>query len=387
MIASTTAQPRPYNATLTPNLSPLRPHCLARDRLRLWRPLVARSCLDDTGSLINISDSDIDRIIVVLAHSHAPTTRETYGSGLLIFHVFCDARDIPEEQRAPASPILILAFIAACSGLYSGKSLENHFYAVRAWHLLHGLPWLANHDQCTLALSGGKRLEPDTSKRAKRAPFTIDILIAIRSTLDLTTPLHAAVYACLTTSFYTIARIGEFTVPSLRAFDPQCHVKVSDLRYDVDRHGFRVAVFHLPRTKTSRVGEDVYWAAQSGLSDPQAALSNHLAINHPPISAPLFSWQHHTGIRPLTRGEFVKCIQSASNKLEIGSLKAHGLRIGGTLEYLLRGVPFENVKTMGRWSSDAFVGYLRKHALVMAPFLQDKPILEPFMRYALPPPL
>ncbi|KAG2107916.1 uncharacterized protein F5147DRAFT_773900 [Suillus discolor] len=192
---------RPYDSRLTPNPSPLRPHCLARDRLRLWCPQVPRSRLDHTGSLVNISDNDIDCIITVLAHSHAPNTKETYGSGLLVFHVFCDAWNIPEEQRCPASPVLILAFIAGCSGLYSGKSLENYFYAIRAWHLLHGQPWLANHDQCALALAGGKRLAPPTSKRPKRAPFTVDLLIAIRSTLDLTSPLHAAVYACLTTSF------------------------------------------------------------------------------------------------------------------------------------------------------------------------------------------
>jgi hypothetical protein len=47
---------------------------------------------------------------------------------------------------------------------------------------------------------------------------------------------------------------------------------------------------------------------------------------------------------------------------------------------------FDSVKTMGRWSSNAFILYLRQHAVVLAPYLQDTPILEPFMRYAIPPP-
>lgn len=220
-IAETTAHPRPYNISLTPHPSSLRPHCLARDRLRLWQPHITRSRRDHMGSLVSISDGNIDRILTVLSHSHAQSTRETYGSSLLVFHVFCDTRAIPEEQHCPTSSVLILAFIAACSGLYSGKSLENYFYAVRAWHLLHGQPWHADADQCTLAMAGGKRLAPITSKRPKCAPFTIDILVAIHSTLDLSSPLHATVYVCLTTSFYTIARVGEFTVPSLHDFDPQ----------------------------------------------------------------------------------------------------------------------------------------------------------------------
>ncbi|KAG2049823.1 hypothetical protein BDR06DRAFT_1067416, partial [Suillus hirtellus] len=281
------------------------------------------------------SDSDIDRIITVLSHSHAPSTWETYGSGLLVFHVFCDACAILEDQHCPASSVLILAFIAACSGLYSGKSLENYFYAIRAWHLLHGQAWLMNNDQFSLAISGSKRLAPITSKQPKRAPFTVDILVAIRSTLDLSSPLHAAIYACLTTSFYTITHIGEFTIPSLLNFNPQCHIQVCDWHFDVDRHGFHIAIFHLLRTKTSLLGEDVYWATQSGQSDPEAALLNHLSVNKLASTAALFSWRHHTRMCPLTRNEFIKCLQSSSDRLGLGSLKAHGLCIGGTLKYLL----------------------------------------------------
>ncbi|KAG2057448.1 hypothetical protein BDR06DRAFT_179454 [Suillus hirtellus] len=80
----------------------------------------------------------------------------------------------------------------------------------------------------------------------------------------------------------------------------------------------------------------------------------------------------------------MKCLQDANARVGGDSLKGHGIRIGGTLEYLLRGVPFETVKTMGRWNSDSFLLYLRKHAVILAPYLQDHPVLEPFMRYALP---
>ncbi|KAG2138544.1 hypothetical protein DEU56DRAFT_715032, partial [Suillus clintonianus] len=331
--------------------SSLRPHCLARERLRLWVPVTSRSRHDHTGSLIGILDSDIDCILTVIAHSHAPTTRESYGSGLLVYHVFCDSHNVPEEQRCPASSTLLLAFIASCAGLYSGKTLDNYFYGIRAWHLLHGQPWLVNQAQASLTLEGAKHLAPAKSTRPKRAPFTVELLVAIRSSLDLSIPLHAAVYGCLTTSFFTLAQTGEFTVPSLKNFDPLAHVRVSDLRYEVDRNRFKVAVFHLPRTKTSRTGEDIYWAAQSGPVDPQAALDNHLAVNSPSPSDALFSWRHRAGLRVLTRSAFLKCIQESSDRLGQGDLKGHGIRIGGTLEYLLRGVPFDSVKTMGRWSS------------------------------------
>jgi hypothetical protein len=52
------------------------------------------------------------------------------------------------------------------------------------------------------------------------------------------------------------------------------------------------------------------------------------------------------------------------------------LRIGATLEYLLRGVPFEAMKGIGRRSSDSFSKYLRKHAQILAPYVQANPDLH-----------
>ncbi|KAG1906165.1 uncharacterized protein F5891DRAFT_942351 [Suillus fuscotomentosus] len=223
-------------------MSPLRPHCLARDRLRLWVPGISRSLLDHAGSPVTISENDLDRILTVIAHSHAPSTRESYGSGLLVFYVFCDSRNVPESQHCPASSILILAFIASCAGLYSGKTLKNYLYSMRAWHLLHGQAWRVEQDQISLALEGGKHLAPAASTRPKWEPFTMSLIIRLHSALDLSTSLHAAVYACLTTSFFTLARTGKFTVPSLRSFNPLVHVRVSDMRDETDCNGFRVTI-------------------------------------------------------------------------------------------------------------------------------------------------
>jgi hypothetical protein len=66
--------------------------------------------------------------------------------------------------------------------------------------------------------------------------------------------------------------------------------------------------------------------------------------------------------------------------------KGHGIRIGSTLEYLLRGVPFDVVKVKGRWASNSFQTYLRKHGQILAPFMQAHPIVhETLIRYTMPP--
>ncbi|OSX64396.1 hypothetical protein POSPLADRAFT_1118880, partial [Postia placenta MAD-698-R-SB12] len=66
---------------------------------------------------------------------------ETYGTGLLIFHVVCDCKRISEAERAPAYPAVVLAFLATVSGAYSGGTIRNYYYGLRAWHILHGCPW------------------------------------------------------------------------------------------------------------------------------------------------------------------------------------------------------------------------------------------------------
>jgi len=380
------SKPQPYRAGLTPLSSSLRPHCLARDRLRLWIPTQSRGAHDANGQPIHITDSDLDRILSVISVSWAQGTRSGYGAGLLAFHLFCDLRGIPEPQRCPASTILVLAFIANSAGTCSGRTLSNYVFAIRAWHIVHGQPWLVHQAEIKAALDGAIILTPPASIRAKREPITTQFLAAIKEKLNLALPFDAAFFACITTSFYSVSRLGELTIPTLKAFDPTLHVKRSDMTHRRDRNNLWVSVFHIPVTKTSQDGEDIYWSTQPGPSDPEAAINNHFSVNNPSPSDPLFAWRHPKGLRPLTRTAFISRLKDLSKILKVPPFQGHGIRIGATLELLLRGVPFDVVKTIGRWTSEAFLVYLRQHAVVMAPYMQGTPILEPFLRYAMPPP-
>lgn len=120
-----TGLPARYNPNLTPIPSPLRPHCLARDRLRLWRPIRSRLPQDQQGLPVNLVDTDLERILDVMSQAWEKGTRETYGSGLLTFHVFCDSKQIPEAQRAPVSHILLSGFISMLAGAYQEHTPEK----------------------------------------------------------------------------------------------------------------------------------------------------------------------------------------------------------------------------------------------------------------------
>lgn len=153
-------------------------------------------------------------------------------------------------------------------------------------------------------LDGAVAAAPESSKRPKWLPFTPAYLAIIREHLDLNSLLDAAIFACLTTTFYAIARLGEFTVNAIKEFDLKKHITRSGISKTADHNGLPVTKFHLPSTKCSpNEGEDAYWAMQEGPSDPSAALENHLRINPANSDAHLFAWKHAKGLRPLSKKE------------------------------------------------------------------------------------
>jgi hypothetical protein len=304
-------------------------------------------------------------------------TAGSYGSGLLVYHVFCDHRKVPEHQRAPTSAIIISSFVACLAGAYSAKSIHNYVYGIRAWHILHGKKWRVNQDELNITIKAAARLAPATSKRKERHPYTITYIEKIGQVLDAEDAMDAAVFACLTTTFYAAARCGETTVKSLVSFDATKDITRSGMSYKPGKEGQAgITTIRVPSTKAKPVdGEDIYWSAERGLSDPEAAMENHLRVNNPPLEGHLFAYKSagESGHRPLTKPRFILRLQEAAVLAKLDQRQGHGIRIGATLMYLLRGTSIETMKIKGRWASDAFRVYLRRHAQIITPWLQDAP--------------
>jgi hypothetical protein len=322
-----------------------------------------------------------------MIHAWEEDTRSAYGAGLLMWHCFCDDKGIPEQERAPESQTLLLAFVAYMVAAYSSKTISNYLNGVRAWHILHSVLWALEKKEMDTMLRAADKLTPSTSKRKEHLPYTPDFITAVKQQLSLVEPLDAAVFACLTTCFYASARLSEFTVRTLGSFTPTTHVTTQNLSYNQDRNGFKVTVLHLPTTKSAgNEGEDVYWASQEGYTDPTAALHNHLQINKPSEASHLFAYQAKHACRPLTKLKFLERVGRAAQAAGLEPLQGHSIRIGSTLEYLLRGVPFNIMKAKGRWAGNSFQLYLRKHAVIIAPYIQASPAThEAFIQDAMPP--
>lgn len=155
------------------------------------------------------------------------------------------------------------------------------------------------------------------------------------------------------------------------------HISITGIQHDVeDENGHRVTIFHLPWTKVAGRGEDVFWAEQADETDPKAALAWHIRTNRPAPEEHLFSYDTYSRVgarvrKPLAMSTFLARLRKLARVTpEVAALTGHSFRIGGTVWCLLRNMPFDVVKAKGRWKSDSFQLYLRRHAEIMAPYVQ-----------------
>ena len=304
------ARPAQHAKDLCPIPSPRRPHVLASECLQLWILLHGWESATDTPS--SLTSDDVRQIAIVMGKSWEESTLAAYGSGLLNFHVYCDQKGIPEEECTPASPILANAFISSLAGTYSGSTIDNYVYGVWAWHILHGVRWQMDTAELEALLRVAEKSAPPSSRRKKRVPYTMDFILAVRRHLKLDQPQDAAVYSCLTTTFYMAAHLGEFTVPNLMAFNQEIHIKPLDVRVEYHCNGLSSTVFHIPRTKASMHSKDVSWSKQLGDTDPEAAFAHHLALNKPPADGHLFAYLKNSCFRPLTKTKFIQMVAAAA---------------------------------------------------------------------------
>ena len=115
---------------------------------------------------------------------------------------------------------------------------------------------------------------------------------------------------------------------------------------------------HIKCSKTDpfHMGCDIYVGRGEGSVCPICALVNFLALRGS-SEGPLFTFSDG---RPLTRQQLSSTVQSILHSAGYtGSYSGHSFRIGAATTAAARGVPDHLIKTLGRWSSDAYQIYIR----------------------------
>ncbi|KAG2368454.1 hypothetical protein BDR07DRAFT_1448299 [Suillus spraguei] len=215
---------------------------------------------------------------------------------------------IPLHARCPASENLLCVFTASCVGSLSGTTVHNHMTPLKAWHAYLDKPWQGSV-RLNYMSNGVSHLAPSSSRRPPWPPITRAMLLLLASKLD-----------------------------STNSFDICCLVAATCATW-------------------GQLCEDVILCHQRDASDPICALERHLEVNCSDINLPLFCFYSSSGLRCLTRKNFLARCNSIWASSGLATSSGHSFRIGGTTEFLLAGVPPDVVKALGHWSSNSFFRY------------------------------
>lgn len=118
---------------------------------------------------------------------------------------------------------------------------------------------------------------------------------------------------------------------------------------------------------------------QSNDCDPIYALANHSRVNKVGSNAPISCYFNQKGkFIALTTRKLLLVINPILQGHSLPDISGHCFRIGGTTALLLKGVPPDVVKAMGRWTSDAFLRYWHNLQLIAPIYVK---LLRPVMSY------
>ncbi|KIL54010.1 hypothetical protein M378DRAFT_188781 [Amanita muscaria Koide BX008] len=312
---------------------------------------------------------DISAVVARIMATHpalqlawAPATRKRYDVSVREFTAFCDAQRVADEERLPASEMLLAIFTASLVGQVAGTTIGGKLAAVRAWHIQNNQPW-QGATLLQYVLKGAANATPSSSVQKRRQPVTAEMLQELHDNLDLADHLDTAVFAVATVAFYGQLRLGEVCTSKeeYTAFNRATSPSRRHLKAPHSQAGSRM--LGLPWTKVKRAkGDEVAICRQRGDTDPINALERHMQINDiVQEDTALASYCTLRGTRKLlTVSRFMK----RCNEIWMAAGRArhtgHCFRIGGTTHYLLHNVPPDAVKLAGRWSSDAFLRYWRQ---------------------------
>ena len=166
-------------------------------------------------------------------------------------------------------------------------------------------------------------------------------------------------------AFFGLLRCNEFTVPSQTRYNPAVHLSYSDIAVD-DCDNPSLVVISIKQSKTDplRKGTNITLGATQDSLCPVKALMPYLAKrgSHP---GPLFICEDQ---RFLTQSAFRSHLMALLDKLglEKSHYNTHSFRIGAATSAEAAGLTESQIKTMGRWRSDAYRRYIKPTQSQMA---------------------
>ena len=279
--------------------------------------------------------------------SLAKSTQATYMQAHKQLSVFLQSLNM----SMPLTPVMAALFVTFLhTRRYAYSTIVTYSSAVAFFHKLHSFPDPTQHFLVQKSLLGIRKI----SKRIDaRLPITIDILGSLSSSLDhLSMHMYDKILlrAMFSLAFFAFMRVGEFTVSQA----PQHTLQLADVK-------LAPATIHVTfrsfKHSRSPVSIQIVPFESNPYICPVRSLSSYLR-QRGASPGPLFIDIAGT---PITRAKFTKSLGTVFKflSLDTSRYKGHSFRIGAATYAMSKGCSDCQIRTMGRWSSNAFMAYIR----------------------------
>jgi hypothetical protein len=279
------------------------------------------------------------------------------------FQAFCEEFNVTDPF--PVSEALLCRFVAflALKGL-APTSMKTYLAAVRHKQILYGFPEpreTGTLPRLKLVLRGVARQRIGVGISQKpRLPVTIEVLgkiFQVWSQRTLTWDI-ALLWSVSSLAFFGFFRIGELLLPTKNGYVAAHHLSWGDVTTD-SRSDPGLLCVHLKMSKCDQLGKGVgvYVGRTGSKLCPVAATLSYMAFRGP-IQGPFFLLEDGT---PLTKSVFTFKVREALTEagLDPTHYAGHSFRIGAATAAAQIGLEDSTIKSLGRWSSSAFLSYIR----------------------------
>lgn len=304
------------------------------------------------------------RVQYFCAKGVAESTQKTYQSAIRKFHNFCSLYNI--VSPFPVSESMLCYFTTYLAGQnLCPQTIKTYLAGIRHMQVTLGLPEpraYSSLPRLRLVQTGVARTHRDRQVQPTRVrlPITAAILRRMKKQWgegigDFNiTMLWAASVLC----YFGFFRAGELTVPSVGAYREGKHLSWGDVAIDDPAKPATIRVL-LRHSKTDQLGKgvEVFIGMTGDDICPVAAVASYM-VARGNKKGPFFVTKDG---KPLTKPRFTQEVREVLRKsgLSHQSFAGHSFRIGAATAAAAAGIEDSTIRILGRWSSSAFLAYIR----------------------------
>jgi hypothetical protein len=305
------------------------------------------------------------------SHGIAKGTWSSYNTAVKMLRKCSEENGMPLDWPVKEKTILMFIHWLLKVRRVGASTIEVYLSGIRTAHIAQGLPApTVRSELINLIIKGKRNMQATESRKVgkiERQPITPDILALLKARLrvwEAPEEDRRLVWTVATVCFHGGFRMGELLCRSENVFDPQYVLLARDADIDAAYRGNQckgVLRLRLKSPKEDKLNRslivDVF--GNGGKLCPVRAFVSWEKLSEKELDQPLFRLSNG---KPLTARKFTYIVRGQLRGYLEGVdlyISAHSFRIGLASMLAALGYSEDDIKAMGRWSSRAWLEYVK----------------------------